>query len=923
MGFATTDDLLLPDLITETANRQPDSVALTDGRKRLSYETLDRSANQFAFYLALNGIGTGQSVAICMERSFEWIIAALGIMRSGASYVPLDPKWPDSRVQFAVDDSGAAAVVASASTLGRLRRKPFGVDPSRDARAIACAPRAAREPVDGTSLAYIIYTSGSTGTPKGVEITHANLAHLIRWHRQAFDVQRQDRVSHLAGLGFDAAVWEIWPNLCGGATLCLADDSVRSSPELLQQWLISRQITIAFVPTLHAAPMLKMSWPRETALRFLLTGGDALRVGPGDGLPFSVVNNYGPTECTVVATSALLKAGVSGEPSIGSPIAGATVYVLDEDGQQVPDGCSGEICIGGNGVGRGYHNLDDSVQRNFLPDPFAASPDGRMFRTGDRGIRRPDGEIGFLGRMDRQTKIRGQRVELDEIENILVRHPAIEFAAVATSRSADGECQIVAHVLPGKCSRVPGAKELRQYLLRSLPDYMVPSAFLRLESVPLSENGKIDRSRLEQAGGAALPVDIHRKLPGTAVEWKLLAIVHRILDTDAIGIDENFFLAGGHSLLGMQLLMRLRTTFGVELTLKELFAAPTVEKMASMIETKQQEMRLAEIWAELLGQKYIGPEENLFNLGAHPAVFSALQGRVAMEFGRKVTVAQLFQNPTVRSQVTLMLNAAKHERVIPPGVLPLRQNGSRPTIFWVHYLNVKLAKEVGEDQPVCLVMLTKADMALLGQKPTLASIAACFIRKILATQPNGPYHIAGLCIGGVLAYEIATQLRAAGHEVSLLVLLDAPSPAYLNSYNSLAAKLNRPRHRIERMLRLGLRESLFNFRRRLLKYAARTAGARSAWSQFSEAQALIESAAFGYKAEGYEGDVLLLLASRRTASLDFLPGWQALIRNNLHTKFVEGHHRELMTTAQNVRSVAEIILSYLAPPNEPQQNLAV
>jgi thioesterase domain-containing protein len=345
-----------------------------------------------------------------------------------------------------------------------------------------------------------------------------------------------------------------------------------------------------------------------------------------------------------------------------------------------------------------------------------------------------------------------------------------------------------------------------------------------------------------------------------------------------------------------------------------------VENTASTIDLKQQEVLLAEIWAELLDHKHIGPDENLFNLGAHPAIFSALQERIVQKFGRTITVAQFFQNPTVRSQVMLMHKAAKPDPAVPPGVLLLQRNESRPTIFWLHYMNVKLAKEVGEGQPVCLVMLTKADTALLGEGPSLRSIAACFMGKILAMQPCGPYHLAGLCIGGVLAYEVALQMRAAGHAVSLLVLLDAPSPAYLNSYNSLAAKLGRPRHLLGRMARLGLRESLSNLRRRLLKYAARAAVARYAWSQFGEAQALIEAASFEYKAEKYTGDVLLLLASKRTTSLDFLPGWQALIRHNLHTKFVEGHHRELMT-AENVRSVAEIILSYLKPAIKKQEGL--
>jgi thioesterase domain-containing protein len=237
----------------------------------------------------------------------------------------------------------------------------------------------------------------------------------------------------------------------------------------------------------------------------------------------------------------------------------------------------------------------------------------------------------------------------------------------------------------------------------------------------------------------------------------------------------------------------------------------------------------------------------------------------------------------------------------------------------VHYLNVKLAKELGDDQPMFLVMLTKTDIESLGARPSLSSIASCLIRKIMAVQPRGPYNIAGLCIGAVLGYEIACQLRAAGHEVSLLVLLDAPSPSYLRSYNSLASQLIRPGQLWDRMMRLGLRETLFNFRKRLMKYLAGSVRARFAWSEIKDAQGLIEAAAFKYHPKRYEGEVLLLLASKRTRSVDFLPGWRTLVRNSLRTAFVDGHHRELMTP-QNVRSIAEIILSHLTPEEVEREN---
>jgi amino acid adenylation domain-containing protein len=591
--------VLVSQLISQLSVNFPESVALSDGARQLSYAEFDRMADRFAGYLMKLGIVSGDTVAICMERSFDWIVAALGIMRAGAAYVPLDSAWPDSRLRFAVEDSGAKVLVARAALFDRLELPIHGgdvrgvnvrsidvqgIDPYRDRAAIANAPFAHRA-VHPESLAYVIYTSGSTGVPKGVEITHANLAHLIQWHRDAFHITRNDRASHLAGLGFDAAVWEIWPHLAAGATLCLAQDEVRSSPELIQQWLIRERVTIAFVPTVHAAPLMAMEWPAATALRFLLTGGDALRSAPGVQLPFDVVNNYGPTECTVLATSAVVRPGSHGAPPIGRPIAGASVYLLNEYREQVPDGITGEIYIGGNGVGHGYRNRPDLTAQSFLPDPFAAEPGARMYRTGDRGVRRPDGQIEFRGRLDRQTKIRGYRIELDEIGNTLNQHATIDFAIATTNISDVGENQLVAYVLPKKNASVPTARELQNHLLRSLPNYMIPDIFVRLHALPISPNGKLDLKMLPRPTRDNMLGKAAGKEPSTPIEEKLLTMMQELLRDDALGLEDNFFLAGGHSLLGMQLVMRLRAAFGVDLSLRQFFEAPTVERLAVLIET--------------------------------------------------------------------------------------------------------------------------------------------------------------------------------------------------------------------------------------------------------------------------------------------------------------------------------------------------
>jgi amino acid adenylation domain-containing protein len=560
-------------------------MALCYGKERLTYGELDRKADQFSAYLAGLGVSRGRTVAICMERSFDWIVAALATMRSGAAYVPLDSTWPDSRLRFTLSDCDASALIARAPLLDRLHPSVHGIDPCRDAHLIDAAPAVPRAPIDPNSLAYVIYTSGSTGVPKGVEITHANLNYLIRWHRSSFHVTRQDRASHISGLAFDVAVWEIWPNLAAGATLCLVEEEVRPIPDLLRQWLIRERITIAFAPTVLCSQLIAMEWPDDASLRLLLTGGDVLQRAPAKRIPFRVVNNYGPSECSVVATSTVVEPGTDDVPPIGRPIHGASIYLLNEEGSPVSDGQIGEVYIGGSGVGRGYRNLPSLTRERFLPDPFSEGQGSRIYRTGDRGRRRNDGQIEFHGRLDRQVKIRGHRVELDEIGTVLAAHPRIEYAAVVVRPSDSGDHELLAYVACTKDSAIPGAPDLQQHLRQSLPEHMVPQRFLLLDSIPLTSNGKIDYSRLETASGTDLFRNQDDELPRNSIEDKLLVLVREMLKNQNVRIDDNFFLAGGHSLIGMQLVLRIQDTFGVGVTLLQLLNAPTIRQLAAAIES--------------------------------------------------------------------------------------------------------------------------------------------------------------------------------------------------------------------------------------------------------------------------------------------------------------------------------------------------
>jgi amino acid adenylation domain-containing protein len=716
-------DSAVHEVFEKQARRTPDAVAVDYEGRRLTYRELNHRANQVAHYLGRHGVGPEKMVAICMERSLEMIVGLLGILKAGGAYVALDPQYPSERLEFMLADAQVSIVLTQEGLLEHAGSRMDNSDCrtsilnasmqriclDRDWELIAGESSA--NPENNTTadnLAYVIYTSGSTGQPKGVQITHKSLLNLVFWHHQVFSVTPTDRATQLAGPGFDAAVWELWPYLNLGATVHIPDDMTRLDAAALRDWLVAKAITISFVPTAIAQTLVTLDWPPETALRVLLTGGDKLDVYPPEKLPFKVFNNYGPTECTVVATSGQLLPNDHSvhPPLIGRPIANTQVYILDEYLNPVPIGVLGEIYIGGDGLARGYFGRSELTAKKFIADPFSTIGGSRLYKTGDLARYRGDGNIEFLGRIDNQVKIRGFRIEPGEIEARLREHPAVRETLVlacedasVTPSSNRTDKRLVAYVIAGP-EPAPGVQELRDFLKEKLPEYMIPSAFVFLASLPLTPNGKVDRKALPLPDRNRAESEII-VAPRDETETILCRLWAQILKIDQVGIDDNFFALGGHSLLAANLFTRLDETFGRSLPLGTLFTAPTVRALA---------------------EKYRAAEERNFRSlvalrpgGSLPAIFA-----VPGVFGNVVGFADL-------------------------------------------------ARELGADQPFYGLQSLGLDGK---ERPieTIEEMAHLYINEIRSVQARGPYALIGACFGATVVYEIARQLLKDGEAIAFLGL---------------------------------------------------------------------------------------------------------------------------------------------------------
>ncbi len=574
--------------IAAQAARTPDAVALTFATEQLTYRELDERTTRIAARLQAQGIGGESLVAVSMLRSLELVVALVGILKAGAAYVPLDPGYPLERLRYMIDDA-AATLVLDREHVESWQREASGTGWT--------APQ-----LTGANLAYVIYTSGSTGQPKGAMNTHAAIANRLEWMQAAYPLAPGDVVLQKTPFSFDVSVWELFWPLMMGARLVIAEPDAHKDPVYLCE-VIKREgvTTLHFVPSMLSVFLECSEAARCTSIRDVVASGEALPLALAQRcharMPWVALHNlYGPTEAAVDVSAYTCRWGDEASIPIGTEITGVQLHVLDANLARVANDVTGELYIGGIAVGRGYWRRPELTASRYVPDPYGP-PGSRLYRTGDLVVRRSDGEIEYLGRLDHQVKLRGFRIELGEIEETLRAHKSVQDAVVLVDDTHTDDKRLVAYVA---AASAPNLDDMRARLRAKLPEYMVPSAIMVLEAFPLTPNGKLDRAALLRQSPSPAP-STSPPDEGDDVEREIAQMSRDVLRVHRIGLDDNFFELGGHSLLLTQLVTRIERELGVEVSLRHLFDAPTVRGVAAIVRE-----RLAEIERLIEG---MSPEE--------------------------------------------------------------------------------------------------------------------------------------------------------------------------------------------------------------------------------------------------------------------------------------------------------------------------
>ncbi|MBV1871343.1 MAG: amino acid adenylation domain-containing protein [Gammaproteobacteria bacterium] len=584
----------LVEMFEHQVARFPNASAVEENGEHFSFSDLQWRANKLANYLLANGLKTDDVVVICCTRGYELVVAMLSVLKAGGTYLPLDPSIPDARLKYVVEDAQPRFILSQTLVFGEKtelkENLPNIVCLDGDWHRIAAySKECAVLPYQPERAVYIIYTSGSTGLPKGVVVPEQGICNLVNWHAaEYFQGSDTIKMGQVAGVAFDAAAWEIWTSLCMGAPITIAPEETRISAKDMVAWIAEAGITHLFLPTPLAEAIFAEPLPQNWSLAYLFTGGDRLNQYPPDQRSFKLINAYGPTEAAVVATAGEIctDKAVGGLPSIGRPITNARIYILDKNHQPVPVGVMGELYIGGVGVAKGYLNNQALSDEKFINNPFSS---GEIYCTGDLARWLPNGEIAYCGRLDQQVQIRGFRVELGEIENILNKQAEIKESVVrlasAVGNVAGSAESLVAYVVLHNAHKASfNAEGFIQILKHVLPDYMVPHSYCAIDQIPVTVNGKIDYKQLPFVSVAE--PDTALAVPTSKTEETIYVIWKEILETEHFGVQSNFFQIGGHSLLATRMMARLREAFNKNLPLRFIFDYPVIADLAVVIDAE-------------------------------------------------------------------------------------------------------------------------------------------------------------------------------------------------------------------------------------------------------------------------------------------------------------------------------------------------
>jgi aspartate racemase len=863
----------------------PENIAVVHEDSTLTYSQLNSKANQLAHKLRNLGLEPEDQVGIFVERSVEMVIGILGILKAGCAYLPLDPNHPADRLNYILEDSGVAAVLTQADLLDRLPSKKIHqlilnqwedfIDQSESNPLSGAGPKHA---------AYVIYTSGSTGEPKGVTIEHHSLLNFTEWAREDWEIGPNDRVLQFTSMSWDTHIEEIFPTLCSGGTLVLRTDTMIDTFQGFIEFIQKEEISVINLPTPYwheltdAIEYQKLSIP--PSIRLVIIGGDRAnhhRVASwlkNLHPDVRLVNTYGLTECACIVTQIDLTTEFNPDREvvpIGKPINNAQIYVLDQHMKPIPVGLPGELWIGGAGIARDYINKPQLTKDVFHQNPYAKTPQNRFYRSGDIARHLPDGNLEMLGRIDSQVKIRGNRIELGEIEVVLSKHKAIKEVLVV-ARSNDrhpdpnlvGEKHLIAYYLSEQnIKRDDLEEDFRNFLRDKLPDYMIPTFFIKLETFPLNPHGKVDRKALPPPDKSDIERAYAYIAPRNSIESQLVNIWQQVLGVQPIGVKDNFFDLGGHSLLAVRLFSLIEKEIGIKLPLMTLFDAPTIENQSKSLLSRQ-------------------------------------------------------------------------EKTDPTWVVDVQTGGSKPPFFCVSpsVIDVityrELSRNMGEDQPFYALYSERMGSWREGAEH-LETIAKQSIEKIREIDKQGPYFIGGYSAGGIVALEIATQLKKQGFDVGLVVLFDTFGPNYPRLLPGITPRIFNALRVVRRIQSYWWKFWLLDWKGKLqhLRFPRIHTWVRDRYGEVrAPARPTTEKGAYfitparqKYKPGNYEGEVLLVRAEKGFLGIrrDPMMGWGEVFSSDFEVCMVPGDH-EAMLFGPRSKYVADKLTSYLAPSNKSFQD---